>query len=864
MVHQREIVARRRLGAVMFWPALLLVLATAVSCGRTVGGAEGEAPPRPGAAPDVGVVIRQVRFAFRPDGDGWSGGHATYASRVTARSIRVTPLAARRGAVVGAAFVAELAAVERGPWLLAAGPAGVTARSDASLDLDRGTVVEHLENTEDGVEQSFVFSERPAGRGDVTLRIAVSGEQYVGATAAGLHFADPATGTGVRYGAATWVDARGERTLVGAAFDRGAIALTVPEALVERSAYPAVLDPTIGPEIATDTPVYVLSTANFQQAPVVGFNGTDYLVVWSDARAASGEQALYATRVSQAGTVLDPSGIEVSAADVGPPPEQFFAAVASDGTDWLVTFMDDNVALQGARVLADGTTPDGGGFLIQAWALSPVVAWGGDSYLVAWHGVQNENELGDISAARVTPAGTVLDQGAGIPITTDGLNGNPSIAFNGESYLLAFLKQAPAYDVWAARVTPGGVVLDPNAFLVADAQTNIIATPAVASDGANWLVVWQQNSTALPGNGIFTVTGGRVDPTGGLLDPMGIALSAVGAGNRGPSLAAWDGAEYWTGWVAGWGSPAAAITVARMTSAGAVLDPGGFAIPTATIPNSPAITAGPSQQAMVAYSRYDPSYQTSRVREVILSNGSSTGASCATGADCTSCACADGVCCDTACTGTCMACTAAKKGAGADGTCGPVAAGADPDAACAAEAASTCGQDGACNGMGACELYAAGTACAPGSCSGATQTSASQCDGKGTCAPGSTTPCAPGYACVGGACATSCADDTSCIAGYTCDTTLGACVPLAIDGGAHGGAGGESAASTSGSGGAGGGGGSSAGSGGTASSSGTSSELVVRCGCRLPGGDPARAGAGLYALLALAAASRVRARRARS
>ena len=53
----------------------------------------------------------------------------------------------------------------------------------------------------------------------------------------------------------------------------------------------------------------------------------------------------------------------------------------------------------------------------------------------------------------------------------------------------------------------------------------------------------------------------------------------------------------------------------------------------------------------------------------------------------------------------------------APGTCKPVPAGAvDPAGQCRDQGAASCGTDGFCDGAGACQLYAAGTQCAPPAC----------------------------------------------------------------------------------------------------------------------------------------------------
>ena len=140
------------------------------------------------------------------------------------------------------------------------------------------------------------------------------------------------------------------------------------------------------------------------------------------------------------------------------------------------------------------------------------------------------------------------------------------------------------------------------------------------------------------------------------------------------------------------------------------------------------------------------------------------GQTCSAGSDCASGNCADGVCCDSACTGSCSACNL-KDFVGA---CTPVPAdSAAPasHAACPKMAATTCKQNGLCDGKGACELYASGEVCGGGSCSATTQSAVtgSTCDGLGACKPAAAVACAP-FKCKadGTGCASSCVTDTDC------------------------------------------------------------------------------------------------------
>ena len=152
------------------------------------------------------------------------------------------------------------------------------------------------------------------------------------------------------------------------------------------------------------------------------------------------------------------------------------------------------------------------------------------------------------------------------------------------------------------------------------------------------------------------------------------------------------------------------------------------------------------------------------------------GTACTESYFCASGHCIEGVCCDTTCNGVCQSCLAALKATGPDGTCGPVASDTDPDDDCAAEAASTCGATGLCDGAGACALHPLGTECAPISCpSEDTRANADTCDGAGTCVDNGTIMCTSGFACVAGVCQNSCTGDGDCQSSTYCSG--GACVP---------------------------------------------------------------------------------------
>lgn len=192
-----------------------------------------------------------------------------------------------------------------------------------------------------------------------------------------------------------------------------------------------------------------------QLDPAIAFDGQNYLVVWADTptgAAPSPDTDLRAARVSQAGTVLDPSGFAIT---VMPNP-QSGAKVAFDGTNYLVVWQDWDLSAQMSRVFGRRLKTDG--TLLDGTADSPGVAinntlqtrggltltFDGKNYLVAWSlAYFNNDPSAGIFAARLSAAGVLLDGPAdSTGLSISGLPPDasrfvhPTLSFNGTSSLL--------------------------------------------------------------------------------------------------------------------------------------------------------------------------------------------------------------------------------------------------------------------------------------------------------------------------------------------------------------------------------------------------------------------------------------------
>ncbi|WP_224241126.1 RHS repeat domain-containing protein [Hyalangium gracile] len=517
---------------------------------------------------DVNAIIRQAHFSYRPEQGGWEGGHSSYEVRATPRGHTLTPvhtrwsseleepeqpgasLAARPPPTVevktGTPIVLRTARVSRGQQRLSVeAPRGLVEK-DGHLAFAHGSVVEHLRNNEQGVEQSWSFEAPPAGEGELRVDIPVEGLAYKGSSERGLHFADARTGSGVWYGHGTWVDAEGRRTPVRAEYANGQIQLRVPSEVLAASAYPAVLDPLVSTEMIIDG--RLAYEDNFHRThPSLAFNGTNYLLVWRDSRGAL--VRLYGTRVSSTGAVLDPSGFVVS----NGPGNKTNPVVASNGTDFYVAWEQSfyNWTVRGTRVTASGAVSNPGGVPLGAPSGQDIwtdVASNGTDYLVVWARGSNLQVEGDVFARRVSSMGVPLGSGE-ISIATDPayIETAPSVASNGTDYLVAWQdERSGSSRVYATRVSSAGAVLDGTGFALSSSfsQNQAQHHATVASNGTDFLVTWLDFRSGVS----LDVYGARVTSSGTVVDATGLAITATSTQEERDPVASSNGSDYFVAW----------------------------------------------------------------------------------------------------------------------------------------------------------------------------------------------------------------------------------------------------------------------------------------------------------------------------
>ena len=333
--------------------------------------------------------------------------------------------------------------------------------------------------------------------------------------------------------------------------------------------------------VLQDTSGISISMASgHQTGPSVTHGAGQFLVVWTDYRKSSSYPDVYGARLTPNGALLDASGIPISVAAY----HQSAPAAAFSGTDYLVVWQDYRSYtksawdIYGARVATSGNVQDSSGIPIStavSHQTAPAVAHDGSGYLVAWQDQRTSSTTAsDIYGARLSNAGVLQDKnGIGISYAV-GHQQYPAVAARAGAFLAVWEDQRNSAsvrsDIYGARIQASGAVVDPAGLLISAAANNQLA-PAIAHDGTNYLVVWQDfRNYQISSNDIY---GALVSPSGTLLAGMAVAQAS---GDQLTPAVAFGGSRYLVVWQQG-----GDIYGAQVDSSGKLIHPTGVPLSTA-------------------------------------------------------------------------------------------------------------------------------------------------------------------------------------------------------------------------------------------------------------------------------------------
>ena len=275
-------------------------------------------------------------------------------------------------------------------------------------------------------------------------------------------------------------------------------------------------------------------------------------------------------------------------------------ALATDGQNFLAA-NDDANGLVGTLFDASGATVTNVRLAPGAGSAFELAAFDGVNYWVVFspYSSVTSGEVTSCLAQRISPAGALVDQTPINLVTVSGplgSIGSSGIAFGKTNGLLAYTAfnlTTNQHELHGVLISPDGTVTSPFA-IATDNSTHLY--PAVAFDGTNFFVAWQQLATS--GATAGSVYGVRVSASGQVIDAEPIAIATAPSGEYNPSVA-FDGGNYLIVWLSRRnqsGNPTnfhPEVFGARVSAGGVLLDgppeSGGFTISQGgTLDRSPA------------------------------------------------------------------------------------------------------------------------------------------------------------------------------------------------------------------------------------------------------------------------------------
>lgn len=194
----------------------------------------------------------------------------------------------------------------------------------------------------------------------------------------------------------------------------------------------------------------ICSAADIQTDPDVAFDGTHYMVVWSDLRV-PGNNTVYAARVTQSGVVLDSVGIQVGPADGSFQKEPSIAFI---GDRYFVVWghLASPFEVIGRFVNLDGTPGDTIHIATASDAVhNTAIAYDGNKMFVVWAEYPGllRGQLVSSTGALIGSPFTIADD---ILVVSSG-----GICFSGSEYFVIYNRWVGSYlELWGRKYDASG------------------------------------------------------------------------------------------------------------------------------------------------------------------------------------------------------------------------------------------------------------------------------------------------------------------------------------------------------------------------------------------------------------------------
>lgn len=222
-----------------------------------------------------------------------------------------------------------------------------------------------------------------------------------------------------------------------------------------------------------------------QTNPAVAFDGSNYIVVWSDTRFTGIFEWTTVARVTTDGIVLDTSYC-IGKHDNS----EYFPCIASGDSTSLVVWHQKYFGLCG-RLLDASAQPCDSVFRIdstQTNTTKPAIAVGDSTFCVVWSDYNESGTNLDIFGQVLTQDGAFLD--STFTIANNAIDDcEPDIIFDGEHYMIVW--SADSLGICGQLITSAGQLIG-NQLYISDTVVHQRHDPAVCASDANYLVSWSE------------------------------------------------------------------------------------------------------------------------------------------------------------------------------------------------------------------------------------------------------------------------------------------------------------------------------------------------------------------------------------
>ncbi len=215
---------------------------------------------------------------------------------------------------------------------------------------------------------------------------------------------------------------------------------------------------------------------------------------------------------------------------------------------------------------------------------NPAVASDGMNFLVVTRAATGNAPYYNVKwvGTLVAPDGLVLktfdlSASAVLPASIDATDA--AVAFDGTNYLVVYQQDDPSSvtgqpeSLIAARVSANGTVLGSGTTIALGCRSDFCGPPVLAFDGSRYLLVFPQAS-----NGLFQIEGVFISPADGQASGTAFAVSPA-PGYPGRFAVAYGGGVYLVAWEQqSWTGQSPGLYAARVKTDGTVLDPAGIPI----------------------------------------------------------------------------------------------------------------------------------------------------------------------------------------------------------------------------------------------------------------------------------------------